>query len=34
MNWLTELEKYQDEFIQDLKGLIAIPSVRDDSKKA
>ncbi|MEJ8738255.1 dipeptidase PepV [Erysipelotrichaceae bacterium HCN-30851] len=34
MNWLTELEKYQDEFIQDLKGLIAIPSVRDDSTKA
>lgn len=33
MNWLTELEKYQDAFIQDLKGLIAIPSVRDESTK-
>ena len=34
MNWLTELETYKDAFIQDLRGLIAIPSVRDDKTKA
>ena len=33
MNWLTELETYKDAFIQDLRGLIAIPSVRDDKTK-
>ena len=29
MNWLTELEKYKTDFISDLKGLIAIPSIED-----
>ena len=33
MNWLTELETYKDAFIQDLRGLIAIPSVRDDKTR-
>ena len=29
MNWLTELEQYKEDFIKDLKGLIAIPSIED-----
>lgn len=32
MNWLTETGKYKDEFINDLRKLIAIPSVRNDEE--
>ncbi|MEG0708752.1 MAG: dipeptidase PepV [Longicatena sp.] len=31
MNYLDELEKYKDDFMNDLKGLIAIRSIRDDA---
>lgn len=31
MNWLTELEAYTDAFVQDLRGLIAICSVKDET---
>lgn len=34
MNWLTELETYKEDFIRDLRGLIAIDSVRDDATAA
>lgn len=34
MNWLLELEKYKENFIKDLRGLIAIPSIRDDASSA
>lgn len=29
MNWLTKCELYKDAFLQDLKGLIAIPSIEN-----
>lgn len=29
MNWLQELEIYKEDFIRDLRGLIAIPSIED-----
>lgn len=29
MNWLQELETYKEDFIRDLRGLIAIASIED-----
>ncbi len=29
MNWLDELNTYKEDFIKDLRGLIAIPSIED-----
>ncbi len=31
INWMKEAEKYKDEMLRDLHGLIAIPSLRDDA---
>lgn len=33
INWQKEVEARKDDFLEDLKGLLRIPSVRDDSKK-
>lgn len=33
MNWLNEIEKYKEDFISDLRGIIAIPSVKDTEKE-
>lgn len=33
INWQKEVESRKDDFLEDLKGLLRIPSVRDDSKK-
>lgn len=33
MKWLNETQKYKDEFIRDLRGLINIPSLRNDNEK-
>lgn len=32
INWQKEVEARKDDFLEDLKGLLRIPSVRDDSK--
>ena len=31
MDWLKEFKRYEEDFMKDLKGLLAIPSVRDDA---
>lgn len=31
MNWLHEIEDYKEDFIKDLRGVLRIPSVRDDA---
>lgn len=33
IDWQKEVESRKEEFLEDLKGLLRIPSVRDDSKK-
>lgn len=33
MKWLNETKKYKEEFIRDLRGLLAIPSLRNDNEK-
>lgn len=33
VKWLQETNKYKDNFIRDLRGLIAIPSLRNDAEK-
>lgn len=30
MDWLKEFERYKEQLLQDLKGLLAIPSIRDE----
>lgn len=32
INWMKEAEKYKDEMIRDLEGLISIPSLRNDEE--
>lgn len=34
MKWLKESEVYKEQFIEDLRGLIRIPSLRNDDEKA
>ena len=33
LKWLGETQKYKDDFIRDLRGLLAIPSLRNDAEK-
>lgn len=33
MNWLTEVERRKDDLIQDLKGLLSIESIKDETSK-
>ena len=33
INWFEEAEKYREALIRDLKGLIAIPSLRCDEER-
>ena len=33
MNWNTEAKKYEAQFKKDLKELVAIPSLRDESTR-
>ena len=32
INWMKEAEKYKEQMIRDLEGLIAIPSLRNDAQ--
>ena len=33
INWFEEAEKYRDDLIRDLRGLIEIPSLRCDEER-